>query len=157
MIKETQRFTENWVIYLVALIPLVTRMWFKDEFEIISIEGLILIIIGALAIIVGWFIRLDSEFSEEGIIYRLFPLQLKERNITWDEVQEVHIRKYSPILEYGGWGLRGFDNRNKAVNISGNIGVQLQLKNGNRLLIGTQLQDKVRELLLTKVHGKLVS
>ncbi|MGK0329715.1 MAG: hypothetical protein ACJAXF_003214, partial [Polaribacter sp.] len=62
-------------------------------------------------------------------------------------------RTYLPISEFGGWGLRGgfFFNKGKekAVNISGNIGIQLILKSGKKLLIGTQKESEAKSVLET--------
>jgi hypothetical protein len=62
-------------------------------------------------------------------------------------VASIEVRKYSPIKEYGGWGFRyGFKN-GKAYNISGNMGLQLILKNGDRILIGTQKPEELETYL----------
>jgi len=45
--------------------------------------------------------------------------------------------EYRPLREFGGWGIRGW-GANRAYSISGNQGVRLQLRDGNRVLIGTQ-------------------
>jgi hypothetical protein len=51
------------------------------------------------------------------------------------------------LAEYGGWGVKGFSGKNRAYNISGNIGLQLTLKNGYKILIGTNNQEKLRMYL----------
>jgi len=60
---------------------------------------------------------------------------------------------YYPISEFGGWGLRGgfFFNKGKekAVNVSGDIGIQLIFKNGKKLLIGTQKKEEAKRVLET--------
>ena len=55
-------------------------------------------------------------------------------------------RPYSPIGDYGGWGLRGLAG-NKAYNVWGSEGLQLVFKSGNRLLLGTQHPAELREAL----------
>jgi len=56
------------------------------------------------------------------------------------------VRKYKPLLEYGGYGIRGFGN-NRALNISGNTGLQLVFKDGRKLLIGTKKGHEMIEML----------
>jgi uncharacterized protein YlzI (FlbEa/FlbD family) len=53
--------------------------------------------------------------------------------------------------EYGGWGLRYSFNkkRGNAINVSGDIGIQLTLTNGKKLLIGTQKKEAVNRVLKT--------
>ncbi|APG66435.1 hypothetical protein LPB136_06055 [Tenacibaculum todarodis] len=75
------------------------------------------------------------------------------RNIPWKEIEKAHVRTYDPITEYGGWGLKGgafWNKKNgKAINISGDIGIQLELKNGKKLLIGTQKENEANQVLKT--------
>jgi hypothetical protein len=95
--------------------------------------------------------KLKTRIDEKGIHYQFFPFHFSLKTITWSEINAAKIRTYYPISEYGGWGLRGgfFLNKSKgnAINISGNIGIQLALKNGNKLLIGTQKKGEVKRVL----------
>jgi len=58
------------------------------------------------------------------------------------------VRKYSPIGEYGGWGYRVAGKRSGvAYNISGNMGIQIELKNGKKILLGTRKPEEAKEAL----------
>jgi len=57
------------------------------------------------------------------------------------------VRKYSAVSEYGGWGIKGTSN-NRALNISGNMGIQLETKEGKKILIGTHDSEEVTKVLL---------
>jgi hypothetical protein len=59
----------------------------------------------------------------------LFSIQLK--------TYITQVRTYQPLKEYGGWGLKG-TSKNRAYNMSGKEGLQLELKDGRRVLIGTR-------------------
>jgi hypothetical protein len=85
--------------------------------------------------------NLYTRIDEEGIHYKLFPFILKEKTITWKEMKNIYVREYSPIGEYGGWGLRGLGS-NRALNIYGNIGIQIEFLNGDKLLIGTNKKEE---------------
>ena len=61
-------------------------------------------------------------------------------------MSQYQTRQYKPIREYGGWGIR-YGRGGKAYNVSGNKAVQLVLKNGKRLLIGSQRPDKLVEAI----------
>jgi hypothetical protein len=53
-------------------------------------------------------------------------------------------RTYRPILEYGGWGIRYSPfGQGCAYNVSGNRGVQLELADGQRILIGSQRAEEL--------------
>ena len=62
--------------------------------------------------------------------------------MSWDEVQDVEIRKFKPISEYGGWGIR-YGKSGKAIIISGGEGLQLSLKSGKKILIGIKKVDEL--------------
>jgi hypothetical protein len=59
---------------------------------------------------------------------------------------EVKVREYRPLAEYGGWGVRGF-GKNRALNVSGNFGLQLVMKDGAKMLIGTQKPQELEDFL----------
>lgn len=51
-------------------------------------------------------------------------------------------------MDYGGWGFRfGLFGKGRALNVSGNKGIQLVLTDGTRLLIGTNKPDEARQAL----------
>jgi hypothetical protein len=97
-------------------------------------------------------IHLETRITREGIIVRFFPLQLKFRIYQWNDIEEIFVRRYNPLLEYGGWGMRGFAN-NRALNIGGDTGVQLVFKDARRLLIGTQKEKEIIEILKMLATG----
>ncbi|MBK8703741.1 MAG: hypothetical protein IPN33_08970 [Saprospiraceae bacterium] len=64
---------------------------------------------------------------------------------------KVYVRQYKPIAEFGGWGLRySMSGKGRALNVSGNMGLQLEFKDGKKLLIGTQKPKEI-ELVLTNL------
>ncbi len=86
-----------------------------------------------------FFSNLKTIVKKDGIYVKYFPFHLKFRKFEFSEIKEYYIRKYSPILEYGGWGIRfGFSPRGMAYNVYGNMGMQLILEDGRKVLIGTQ-------------------
>ena len=93
--------------------------------------------------------RLDTIIRKDGIYVRFFPFHLKFKHYAWDRLLKAYVRKYSPIGEYGGWGIRfGLSGRGKAFNITGNKGLQLIFKTNKKLLIGTQKPDEMAEALI---------
>ncbi|MBL86550.1 MAG: hypothetical protein CMO82_07820 [Winogradskyella sp.] len=91
--------------------------------------------------------------------YKFFPFQLKFKLLPWNEIKTANVRTYDAITEFGGWGLKGGalwnKSKGRAINVSGDIGIQLQLKNGKKLLIGTQKKEeaiRVLEAYKTKLN-----
>jgi hypothetical protein len=89
-----------------------------------------------------WITKLETVVRSDGLYVRFFPIHFRSKKLTADDIKEYYTRKYRPILEYGGWGIRySFTGKGKAYNVSGNKGVQLILTNGKKLLIGSQKPD----------------
>ena len=65
----------------------------------------------------------------------LFPLY--RRRIALADIASAEAVTYSPIADYGGWGIRGFGS-SVALNARGNQGVRLTLRDGRRILVGSQ-------------------
>lgn len=100
-----------------------------------------------------FFLRLETKISEEGILVRFYPIQLKFRQYKWEDIDQIYLREYSPITEYGGWGIRySFTGNGKALNVSGRNGLQLVFKDGRKLLIGTNKSEDLMQVL--SVLGK---
>jgi hypothetical protein len=100
-----------------------------------------------------FFFKLKTRIDEIGIHYQFSPFHLKMKLIKWEEITKTQVRSYDPISEYGGWGIKGgsFWNKEKGkcVNISGDIGIQVEFKNGKQLLIGTQKKEEATNVLMT--------
>ncbi len=96
-------------------------------------------------VLIGLFFgsNLKTIVRNGGIEIKYFPFHLKYKTILLSDIAEYKIRKYSPLLEYGGWGIRwGFSPRGMAYNVHGNMGIQLILKDGSKVLIGTQKPEE---------------
>jgi hypothetical protein len=97
------------------------------------------------------FLKLETYVSRDGIDVRFFPFHIRFKRFRPEDLSEYYARRYRPIWEYGGWGIRYSFRYGKAYNVSGNRGVQLVFKNGKKLLIGTQkpeqLEAAIREIM----------
>ena len=98
--------------------------------------------------------NLKTEITDEGISINLVPFFLKPKFIAWTDVSKVSVRKYAPIREYGGWGIRiGFNGM--AYNIAGDKGLQIVLNNGKKILVGTQKMEELNQFLYEVAKDKL--
>lgn len=149
LFQETQRFSQGWLWLLLASIgyfifkPIYVSL--SDKQNLSSDQWIGLIILG-LVISLFVLIKLETKIQKEGIYVKFFPFVPKFKFYPWDEISTVVVRKYSPLMEYGGWGIR-FGRNGKAYNIKGNKGLQLKFKNGKALLIGTQKAEELQRLL----------
>lgn len=156
--KEEQRFTQTWLIALVIvsmMVPLgiIIGTYINKPDSFSTSEFILIIGIIALASGIIFIFKLSSKIDEQGIHYKFFPFHRKYRIIPWYDIHSAYVRTYDAITEYGGWGLKGGALWNKskgiAINVSGNIGIQLELKNGKKILIGTQKQNEAMAVLET--------
>lgn len=87
--------------------------------------------------------KLETLIDEEGVKCRFRPFQRKFKSFPAKDIVLYEVKKYNPILEYGGWGIR-YGRKGTAYNVRGNMGLYLELKNKKNFLIGTQSPDSLR-------------
>lgn len=155
--SEVQRFRQWWLwiiifgINTMFVYGVIQQVLLGNRFgdNPMSNAGLLIFFAFSLAITTFFiFLRLETVISPDGIFVRFYPVILKYRFYSWETIEKAYVRQYKPIMEYGGWGLRrSFRGRGKAFNVSGNMGLQLGFRNGEKLLIGTQNPEKIKYVL----------
>jgi hypothetical protein len=148
LFQERQVFMRRWwPLLLVPTVVIATLLWlvpakpFHADWSAAVAGVAVVLSIGLLLTL-----RLETRLDAAGIHYRLFPLQWAWRSRPWAEVAQAYVRAYDPLAEYGGWGLKG-SRSNRAYNIAGDQGLQLVLRDGNRLLLGTQRPAEITRVL----------
>jgi len=118
-----------------------------------EVFGIVIVVSCCVALPLGFIClnRLETEVRADGLYVRYFPFHRRFRRFEAEDLSECFARKYRPILEYGGWGIKGGWKGGRAYNVSGNEGVQLVFKNGKRLLIGSkeanELEAAIRSVM----------
>jgi hypothetical protein len=157
---ETQKFRQTWIWLILSFLAILMigllgygfykQIVLREKFgnHPMSDGGLIIAFVSVIILFVLMFslfvfAKLTTEINDKGVRYKFFPFHLRFHTISWDLIDHYQVITYRPIKDYGGWGFRYFKNK-KAYNVSGNEGLQLILKNGKKLLLGTQ---KGRELV----------
>ena len=154
--KEEQRFPRFWLWFILVIsfgapiVILLTQM--KVEAEADSKEVMLLVFVLFFILVVGGLLcllflktRLIIEITQMEIKFRYPPFILKWKIIEKREIERFVVKKYKPIAEYGGWGIKTkWKKRNMAYNISGNIGLLLYLKSGKSILLGTQRKQAIK-------------
>jgi hypothetical protein len=149
LFSERQRFTQWWVWLLItgvsalAVFQLVYQLRGTGETAGLFIGCGVVLLVNALLL----FIRLDTVIKQDGFYVRFFPFHRRFKHFSWSNIGQIQLRKYSPLGEYGGWGMRLGRGAGKAYTISGNKGIQLLLNDGSKLLIGTSRQEEVKQVL----------
>jgi hypothetical protein len=97
--------------------------------------------------------KLRTTISDEAIMVKLTPFHIFEKRFEWSQLEEVNVRQYKLIKEYGGWGLRGFATR-KSIAQNGRWAIELVFPNGQSLLIGTQKPEDA-QLAIEKARSNI--
>ena len=153
LFQEVQKQNQKWIWFLViiliclAVFAFIQQVILKKPFGNHPMPDWgFAIFLGVPLLLFFMLVRteLRTSFSGERLSFSYRPFFKKEKIIRWEEVDRCYVRLYSPFREFGGWGVRtAFNGKNgKAYNVAGNKGIQLELKDGSRVLIGTQ---KARE------------
>ncbi len=136
--KETQRFLKPWMNVLVAVVAVAGVAFLISQISQGMWKDVIgsVVLLGALALFRS--LKLVTIVKDDGLSVRFFPFHWAFKRIPLEDVIEVESKTYSPIREYGGWGIRCGKDGGRAYNVSGNQGVLLKYRSGGSLLIGTQ-------------------
>ena len=157
LFQEKQRFNQWWIHFIFSLI----NGFFMYGFYVQIIQDKIfggkpmsdagIIIATCISIMLTflfYLVRLESQIKDDGIYVRFFPLQWKFKFFAWENLSKTYVRSYNPLIEYGGWGLRyNILGNGIAYNVSGNMGLQLEIQSKNKLLIGTNKPEELRAVL----------
>lgn len=158
LFTENQKFNQWWlwlillVINGIFIFGLVKQLYFKKPFGNNPTNNTVLILVffGMLLLTILFFtFKLQTIIKTDGIYVRFFPIHIAYKKHSWDTLEKCYIRKYNPITEYGGWGIRlGLFGKGNALNVSGNQGLQLEILNKTNLLIGTNKPEELKEVLI---------
>lgn len=164
---ERQRFKQLWIFILLLILNAIFiygiyRQLVEGEpfgNNPMSNVWLILAELMLLVLMCSFFVlRLDTQITAECIYVRYFPLHLKYKSFAWKDIKEARVRKYGPMREFGGWGIR-IGKKGKAYTVSGNMGLQIIAWDAKKnkevsLLVGTRhpelLEKIIREITLHK-------
>ncbi|HEU4719164.1 MAG TPA: hypothetical protein VFU15_15075 [Bacteroidia bacterium] len=166
--SETQRFRQWWIWLSLAAMEAYIIYGFVQQIVLGHPFGsrpapdwalYILICVPSLFVGLAVSLRLETKINGDGVFLRYKPFINTTRAFLWKDVGSAFVRQYRPIAEYGGWGIRGnFYGRwnGKAYSVSGNMGLQLVMKNGKKILIGTCNAEELKAVLQRLADKKLV-
>lgn len=162
--EETQRFNQVWLwslliiisVILIIKVPISILNSSSDDplstHEIISILLTLCFVIGINGLFYA--LRLRTKINQDGISFTFKPFINKPKVFKWENIKEAYVRKYKPIWEYGGWGIR-YGMKGRAYNTSGNKGIQLILNSGKKILIGTHKPEELENFLKKHIFTDL--
>jgi hypothetical protein len=157
MFDEVQKFRQRWLWLLLIIISILSiaifahgmieqfvfgRPWGDRPVSDMSllVTSVTVIIFILFMLYLFYTLRLITHVDAKGIYIRFYPFPGKI--IDFPQVESCEARTYRPLSEYGGWGIK-YGRSGKAYNISGDRGAQLVMKDGKRVLIGSQHADEL--------------
>jgi hypothetical protein len=149
--SEIQDFIKTWILASIVIVFLlmvlfVVRFLKDEKIKKINPWFFLIFLIPIALFVMTFMLRLETWIDRKGISYQFFPLHMKATRIDWGNIDSVYLRDYSPIKEYGGWGIRD-GKSGRAYNVSGKTGLQIILKDKERLLIGTKKPEEMKKEL----------
>ncbi|MEM9259217.1 MAG: hypothetical protein AAGA62_06185 [Bacteroidota bacterium] len=143
--NESQKFNQWWLWLLNIGLFIMLLLVGIDGFERTeSWEAFIGVGVMALTMILLATIELRTKITADGLEVKFWPFAKKR--IFRSEIKKAQVRKYSPLREFGGWGYR-IGPGGKAFNMYGNQGLQLEMTDGEKLMIGTQRPEELAEFM----------
>jgi hypothetical protein len=157
---ESQKFNKWWH-YLLSGLPLFIAFCTYLGFLMDAVplkEGqkkapammalIITLLIGILFFLWFFLLKLKTTINSDGIAVKFSGLPFCKRNIKWEEIQSISVVTYSPLSDYGGWGVRYSTTGNGwCYNVSGKEGIKIIYKNGKSFLIGTRQKEEAEKII----------
>ena len=147
-----EQYLRTWWYILLALFPAGLMLWGAIQQLYYGIpwgnnpasDGLMWFLLVVLGILFPLFlltIHMSTTVTDT-VNVRFFPFMTKPKRIGRNDIISYSVVTYSPIKDYGGWGIKGLPS-NRAYNVSGNRGVRMNLADGTILLIGSQRPEEL--------------
>jgi hypothetical protein len=144
---EEQRFGPwVWAVLVIVAVPVVIAalgLAGRDPAALAAILAGPLVV--ALITALFAFAKLVTDVDQRGI-HVSFHLLWPTRDISFADVQRAHAMAYSPLWDYGGWGVR-LSWRGWAFNTGGAEGVLVETKSGKRIMIGSRRAKDLEEAI----------
>jgi hypothetical protein len=162
MFKEEQRFRQWWIWAIVLVVAALGWWGFVQQIVLGEPFGnnpasdwavwLLWVFVGLGLPALFAFIRLAIEVTADEVVIRYRPLM--KRRILLADIERVNARTYKAVREYGGWGIKGWSFKSVAYNISGDRGVQLTLRDGRRIMLGSRRPDELAQAIETQRQAR---
>ena len=92
-----------------------------------------------------YYSKLETIVTDEGFGYRWWPLQNKYRILLKDDILKVSTRS-GPMMSYG---IHWMPSYGWVHNVRGREGMQIKMRSGKRMFIGSQKMNELKSVLET--------
>lgn len=155
--REEQNF--GWWVYallaLMVIFGVAISLLGKSDGPGVGPEGgqslqlpvVLLVSITLPTILIVGVLRMTTEVDDTGIRIWFGWVPTIQRSISLTGLERVEPVRYRPLVECGGWGIRGGPGGERVYNARGDLGVRLHFRDGTRILIGSQRPDELAEAI----------
>jgi hypothetical protein len=71
-----------------------------------------------------------------------------KKNMRWEDITSISVIKYSPLYDYGGWGVKySLSGNGWCYNVAGDYGIKILMINKKPFLIGTQHKEEAEKII----------
>lgn len=155
LFTEEQKFTQWWLwllllspffVFIYSIFaPILNETVFAQgnySFSIIpSFDFWIPFFILLAILLLFQLLKLKTEITSERISMRFFPLFSKQW--LWSDIQKAKVISYGFV----GYGIRISLKHGMVYNVKGNKGLALFLKNGKKVVLGTQRSEELKKVI----------
>lgn len=149
--KEIQKMTQWWLWFIIIVLLVIPIFGIYQQViqgksfgnNPMSNTGMIIMAIFMLCFVVALYsMKLKTSIDTTEINISFFPFV--KRQFLWKEIKSAQVIQYGFV---GGWGIRIWTKYGTVYNMSGNKGLAIEMKNGDKFLIGTQKDLELRAFI----------
>ncbi len=151
---EEQRFGRwVWVVIAVIAVPVLIGALGAARS---GVDGVVPILVGPATVVAVLLLlalaKLVTDVDQHGI-HVSFHLLWPTRHIPLADVLRAHATEYSPLVDYGGWGVR-LSWKGWAFNTGGAEGVLVETKSGKRIMIGSRRAKELEAAIAKAIAAR---
>ena len=161
--EETQRFDQLWLKILMIAVATVQLGFivvavYTQFYRGIPFGGkplpdgpllitlVLMLLIGVLLPLLILAVKLEVRLDPLQLRLRLWPFA--DKTLPLADIVSWQVRDYRPLRDFGGWGMHySFKLKAWAYNARGSRGVFLELKDGKKIMVGSQRADQLAQAL----------
>ena len=111
--SESQSYAGTWVMYFIScpeaptLVLLIVLYFTGEDKQAMGIALGLVAGTMAIVLILLFKIKLETRIDSYGISFRYSPFVRNRKKLTKSQIKSREVRQYQPLLDYGGWGIKG--------------------------------------------------
>lgn len=152
-----------WLASLGAAVPLAWRI-VRDALQgvspgelpgVLALAGITVLLALTPPVVQYFFGRLVVRVTRTSLVLRMGYGRLIEKVVPFREIRDFEPVTYSPLKEFGGWGIRfGFGGGKRAWTARGDRALVLSLDDGTELYVGSDHPERLAERLRVAMGGR---